>query len=237
MKDTGDNIYSNSGLWTFGGDTPTKFDDHVSKSVPLYYEGHDLICSLSEFFVPQNGNVLHLGSSTGVLTNKLAKILKTRNAKVVGLEKEKEMIKEASSRENNTNVSFLNEDINSYDMGENLNNLIVSYYTIQFIHPSLRQDVINKIYKSLMWGGALFMFEKVRGSDARFQDIFNCFYQDFKIKKGYSPDQILAKQNSLKSYLEPFSRQGNIDLLKRAGFMDIESVMKFACFEGFIAIK
>ncbi len=81
------------------------------------------------------------------------------------------------------------------------------------------------------------MFEKVRGSDARFQDIFNCFYQDFKIKKGYSPDQILAKQNSLKSYLEPFSRQGNIDLLKRAGFMDIESVMKFACFEGFIAIK
>ena len=42
---------------------------------------------------------------------------------VIGLEKEKEMIKEASSRKNNSNVSFINEDITSYEMGENLNNL------------------------------------------------------------------------------------------------------------------
>ena len=102
---------------------------------------------------------------------------------VIGLEKEKEMIKEASSRKNNSNVSFVNDDITTYEIGENLNNLVVSYYTIQFIHPSLRQDVINKIYQSLMWGGALFMFEKVRGSDARFQDIFNCFIKILKLKR------------------------------------------------------
>lgn len=237
MDNTGDNIYSQSGLWTFGGNTPVNFDSHVSKSVPLYEEGHELICAMSEFFVPQNGNVLHIGSSTGVLTNKIAETLKHRDVNIKAIEIEEEMIKEAESRNYAPNLSFHNEDITTCDIGKNNNNLIVSYYTIQFIHPSLRQRVIEKIYDSLMWGGAFMMFEKVRGSDARFQDIFNCFYQEYKFKKGYKSEEILAKQKSLKSILEPFSRQGNLDMLKRAKFIDIESIMKYTCFEGFLAIK
>ena len=237
MDNTGDNIFSESGMWTFGGNTPLNFDEHVSKSVPFYKEGHELVCAMSEFFVPQNGNVLHIGSSTGVLTNQLANNLKGRNAEITGIEIDSKMIKEAQSRNYEKNLTFINEDINSYDIGKNCNNLIISYYTIQFIHPSLRQSVIEKIYESLMWGGAFIMFEKVRGSDARFQDIFNCFYQEYKIKKGYNSDEVLAKQKSLKSILEPFSRQGNLDMLKRAKFVDIESIMKYACFEGFLAIK
>ena len=37
--------------------------------------------------------------------------------------------------------------------------------------------------------------------------------------------------------MEPFSTQGNIDLMKRAGFVDIMPVSKWVCFEGFLAIK
>jgi tRNA (cmo5U34)-methyltransferase len=37
--------------------------------------------------------------------------------------------------------------------------------------------------------------------------------------------------------MEPFSSQGNIDMLKRAGFVDIVTVQKYVCFEGFLAIK
>ena len=46
-----------------------------------------------------------------------------------------------------------------------------------------------------------------------------------------------GKANSLIGILEPFSSQGNIDLLKRAGFKDICTVSKLLCFEGFLAIK
>jgi tRNA (cmo5U34)-methyltransferase len=35
----------------------------------------------------------------------------------------------------------------------------------------------------------------------------------------------------------PFSTQGNIDLMKRAGFVDIMSILKYVNFEGFLAIK
>ena len=60
--------------------------------------------------------------------------------------------------------------------------MIVSYYTIQFIHPKHRQQLFDKIFKALNWGGALLLFEKTRASDARFQDINTAIYNEFKIK-------------------------------------------------------
>ena len=87
------------------------------------------------------------------------------------------------------------------------------------------------------WGGAFLLFEKVRAPDARFQDIISLVYNEFKLKNLYSPGDIISKSRSLKGVLEPFSTRGNLDLLKRAGFKDITTVMKYLCFEGFLAIK
>lgn len=81
------------------------------------------------------------------------------------------------------------------------------------------------------------LFEKVRGADARFQDILTTLYNDYKIRRGYSAEDIVSKTRSLKGVLEPFSTQGNIDMLKRAGFVDINSAQKYLCFEEFLAIK
>ena len=80
-------------------------------------------------------------------------------------------------------------------------------------------------------------FEKVRYSDARFQDIFTTLYNDYKLEMGYSHEEILNKTRSLKGVMEPFSTNGNLDMLKRAGFKDITTVIKDICFQGFIAIK
>ena len=51
MKSVGDNISAEKANWTFGGDVANSFDDHVSKSVPLYKEGHILVSGLSDFFI------------------------------------------------------------------------------------------------------------------------------------------------------------------------------------------
>ena len=126
-------------------------------------------------------------------------------------------------------------DINLYDFKKA--DLIVSNYTIQFIEPRLRQQLFNKIYESLNWGGALLLFEKVRAPDARFQDIISSLYMDFKLENDFSPSEIIAKSRSLKGVLEPFSTKANIDMMRRAGFEDVTSVMKYLCFEGFLAIK
>ena len=132
-------------------------------------------------------------------------------------------------------MHIITDDILQHDFEES--DFIVAYYTIQFVRPSERQRLFDKIYNSLKWGGALLFFEKVRSCDARFQDIMTNMYAEYKLNNGYTPDEIMGKSKSLKGILEPFSTQGNLGLLKRAGFVDFMTVMKYVCFEGFLAIK
>lgn len=237
MKSVGDNISAEKANWTFGGDIANSFDDHVSKSVPLYKEGHDLVLGLSDFFIKNDSVVYEIGCSTGALISKLAASHQKREgAKFVGVDVEQGMIDFAKNRYDQIiNLEFLHDDIMNLEMEES--DFIVAYYTVQFIRPSLRQKLIDKLYSKLKWGGALVLFEKVRGSDARFQDILSTLYSEYKLQQGYTPDDIVAKSLSLKGVLEPFSTQGNIDMLKRAGFLDVNTVQKYLCFEGFLAIK
>ena len=53
---------------------------------------------------------------------------------------------------------------------------------MQFIAPKKRQLLFDKIYNSLNWGGAFVLCEKIRGSDARFQDILNFYILILKLK-------------------------------------------------------
>ena len=242
MSNVGDNINSERADWKFSGEVTKTFDTHVSKSVPMYLEGHDLICDLSDFFVKSDSVVYELGCSTGTLLLKLAEHNSNKHAAhFIGIDIEPDMVefaenkRKAASSSDFPLVTFIADDALTMNMEPT--DLVICYYTVQFIRPSQRQELINEIYQKMNWGGALLLFEKVRGADARFQDIITSLYTDYKLRVGYTPDNIILKARSLKGVLEPFSTQGNIDMLKRAGFQDINTIQKYLCFEGFLAIK
>ncbi len=231
----GDNIVTKNAGWKFSGKMVEDFEEHVAKSVPLYDEGHDIILKISDYFVKDDSICYEIGTSTGILSYKLADRFRDRDAKFIGIDIEEDMIRIAKERYKLDNLKFICDDI--LDFHFELSDFITSYYVVQFIRPSHRQLLIDKIYKSLNWGGAFLYFEKVRAPDARFQDIMTGVYNEYKLEQGYTPDEIIQKSRSLKGVLEPFSTQGNIDMLKRAGFIDIMTVAKFGPFEGILAIK
>ncbi len=233
----GENIVAKEASWSFSGEVPKTFSDHVKRSVPYYESGHDLICKVSDFFVRDNSTNYELGVSTGALIGKMARQHAHRkDTQFVGIDCEKSMIAQAKKEVGKLkNVKLEVGDIITYPYKKS--NFIVSYYTMQFIPPHVRQEVFNKIYKSLNWGGGFVFFEKVRACDARFQDMMQTLYVDYKLEQNYSSDEIVYKAKSLKGVLEPFSTQGNLDLLKRAGFVDTMSIFKYVSFEGFLAIK
>lgn len=239
MTKVGDGISATNAGWTFSGAVADTFDDHVSKSVPLYHQGHDLICAVSDFFVKPDSTVYEIGSSTGSLSLKLAERNKAKaGTSFIGIDIEPDMVEHAKKKAAAAglgNTAFNADDVVTMEFQSA--DLIIAYYTVQFIRPSVRQLLINKIYNALHWGGAFILFEKVRAPDARFQDIATLLYNDYKLERGYSSDEIISKSRSLKGVLEPFSTQGNIDLLQRAGFKDIMSIQKYICFEGMLAIK
>jgi len=220
---TGDRIKADNASWSFAGDVAKNFDDHVSKSVPQYLEGHGLVVDISDFFLQRGSVCYEIGASTGALIEKVALHNKSKKIKAIGIDVEKDMVAFARKKCAKSPVSFLHGDVSAIELEKA--DLIIAYYTIQFIPPKRRQEVINQIYEALNWGGAFVMFEKVRACDARFQDILTSMYLDYKLRNGYTPEEVLAKMRSLKGILEPFSTQGNLDLMERAGFKDVISVM------------
>jgi tRNA (cmo5U34)-methyltransferase len=239
MDGVGDGLQAGNARWSFGGKTALQFDDHVSKSVPMYTEGHQIVCDLSDFFLSAGSTCYELGCSTGELTMKLGLHNQGKDqTRFVGIDLEPAMIDLAKQKTADLDlglIDFVVDDVLQADISNA--DLVVAYYTVQFIRPSERQRLIDRIYSALNWGGAFLLFEKVRANDARFQDITTSLYNEYKIAQGYSPEEIFSKSRSLKGVLEPFSTQGNLDLMARAGFQDVLSIFKYLSFEGFLAIK
>lgn len=233
----GHEIDTNRASWSFEGDVADTFVQHVRLSVPYYDAGHDLVCALSDYFCHDDSVCYEMGVSTGQLLRKLAEHHAHKpSIRWVGIDPVENMI--AKAREHcaglpNAELTVGDALTHEFDKAD----LFVSYYCIQFVHPRQRQDLFNRIYERLNWGGALIMFEKVRAPDARFQDIMVSLYNDYKAQHGFSPEEILNKTASLKGVLEPFSTEGNLGLLRRAGFTDTMTVFKYLCFEGFLAVK
>jgi tRNA (cmo5U34)-methyltransferase len=152
------------GAWDFKQDVAKNFYSHINKSVPLYKEGHELILKLSDFFLKDKSICYDLGCSTSDLLIKLSKYTNKKKVKFIGLDIEKDMIgvsKKKIKKSKVSNIVVLNKDFSDAKFLKS--DLIISYYSIQFVDPKKRQQILNKIYKSLNWGGCFVMFEKFRG--------------------------------------------------------------------------
>ena len=233
----GDDITAERSAWSFGDGVAEAFPEHAERSIPWYRDGHELICYLSDFFVAPDSTVYDMGCSTGALLQQLAAHNRHKpGVRWIGLDREQAMIERARR----TCAGLENVELQCRDIltGELKGaDMIIAYYTIQFVEERRRQALFDRIYQALNWGGAFILFEKVGAPDSRFQDMMSCLYREFKQRNGFSSDEILNKELSLKGVLKPFSTAGNLGLLNRAGFTDVMTVMKYVCFEGFLAIK
>lgn len=234
----GNKIKAKNSSWTFGANVPKIFSKHIKNSVPFYDEGHKICLQLSDFFLKNKSSCYDFGCSTGTMLSKMSD-RHDKRINFYGVDNVKEMIKQAKKEnktsKNSNKLKFINNDFLKMKLKKS--DLIISYYTIQFIAPKFRQSILNKIYTNLNWGGAFIMFEKIRASDARFQDIFSITYNDFKLTNNFTPSEIIYKTKSLKGVMEPFSDFGNMSLLKRAGFKDIAPVFQWLSFKGYLCIK
>ena len=164
-------------FWDF--DTVVKeFDNHISKSVPGYLECQNLVSDISVFFIKKNSTIYDIGCSTGTFAKLVYKKNIEKKVNSIAYDISDKMIKYAKNKK--SKIKFIKKNIMTVNFKKS--DFISSMYTIQFLHPKDRQELINKIYKSLNWGGAFILFEKIRAKDARFQDLLNFLLFDYKKK-------------------------------------------------------
>jgi tRNA (cmo5U34)-methyltransferase len=230
----GDGIRTLAGSWTFGGDVPDAFDSHVARSVPAYSECHELITDLADQLLPAGGRCYDLGCSTGALTALLAERLAPRRAEVIGVDREPGMIARASARCSQlSRVRFQTTALEELDFEPA--DLVVSFYTLQFVPLRERPQVVQRIRRALEPAGALILFEKALAPTARTQEVAVGAYLDWKRRQGFSDDEIAAKTRSIRGVLQPLSPDENEAMLLRAGFREVMQVFRWVLFEGLVA--
>ncbi|MGW4808644.1 methyltransferase domain-containing protein [Kitasatospora sp. NPDC004272] len=236
LLDVGDGIVPIDTRWSFAGGTPQKFDNHVSKSVPLYSEGHALISQCVEFFSRRGGVIIDVGCSTGTLLAQIAAKECCKDVSLIGFDIEADMVRVARQRcRELENVTIRQGDMLSVDY--NGANAVIMYYTLQFLPPGDRHTAMRMVCDGLVEGGGLLLFEKTLEPDSRTQDIVQQLYAEFKLDNGFDPDEIYQKAHSLRSVMAPQRSSETHDLLREVGFTSITTIQKYLHFEGILAIK
>ncbi|EAY1318811.1 methyltransferase domain-containing protein [Salmonella enterica] len=222
--------------WAFDNNVVPYFDSHVQQSVPVYLEGHELICFISDFFVRDNAIIYEVGSSTGALINKIFdRHHMKNNVRFIGIEPVKSMVEQAKKQSKGKHIEYINECIEVVELEPC--NLIVSYYCVQFIEMGNREYIFHKFYEKLQPGGALIIFEKEIINDSKINEIVESCYLKFKLKQGFSIDEVLSKKFSLEGVMNTNTENQNIRLLMNAGFTQFETIMKYGEFHGYLCIK
>ncbi|MFT7824789.1 MAG: carboxy-S-adenosyl-L-methionine synthase CmoA [Sulfurimonas sp.] len=212
------------------------FDDMLSRSVPFYDEVRKLIISMILAEQGEEKKVLDLGSSTAKFLLDLDSKLDAR-MHLKGIDNSQAMLDRARQKCQafGANIELELADMLEYDFGGE--DFIVANYTLQFIRPMQRPDLIQKIYKGLHDGGIFVFSEKVVFADKKLDKQLIDIYYDYKKEQGYSAYEIAQKREALENVLIPFTIEENIQMCKKAGFKQISTLFQWGNFVTFAARK
>jgi len=212
------------------------FDDMLSRSVPFYDEVRALVISLILAEQEEGKKVLDLGSST-------AKFLLDLHSKMdaqmhlKGLDNSQAMLDRAEQKCKafGANIELELADMLTY--GYSREDIIVANYTLQFIRPMQRMELVKKLHDGLSEDGIFIFSEKVVFEDKKLDKDMIDIYYDYKKEQGYSEYEIAQKREALENVLIPFTIKENIQMCKDAGFKNIETVFQWANFVTFVVKK
>ncbi len=222
------------------------FDDMLERSIPFY----DEVMNLSIYFIQQHlaANtqniqqipiIYDLGSSTGNLLLRLATTLEQHKIKahLYGIDNAVAMIEHAKLKNMamGFDIEFLHADFLTFDFMPA--NIFLAFYTMQFVRPLQRQDMIQKIYNALHNDGIFLFAEKVISQDSKLEGQMIACYYDYKAKQGYTHKEIYKKREALENVLVPYSVEENCAMLRSCGFKHIEILFKWVNFTLFLARK
>jgi len=220
----------------FDEEVAAVFDDMLLRSVPFYSESQ----KITEFFVLKNladgGTMYDLGCSTASLLLNIHRKL-SFEATLIGLDNSEAMLNQARKKceAYGAKIEVKNADILEYEYEKA--DVFVSNYTLQFIRPLVREELVKKIALSLKKDGIFMFSEKVISHHSKLnKDLIECYY-DFKKEQGYSEYEIMQKREALENVLVPYSEEENIKMALNSGFSHCEVVFRWANFATFMAIK
>ena len=226
----------------FDAEVAEAFDDMVERSVPFYKEQQTMIARLArEFWLPET-IAYDLGCATGTTLLVLAEH-KPPGARLIGYDSSEAMLGKARAKVEaagrSQEIELRRGDLDDDPIRISLEqaSFVCMDWTLQFVRPTRRLDLVSRIYRELEEGGAFVLCEKVLAGDANLSRRFVEFHHDFKRSQGYTDGEIVRKREALEKVLAPYRIDENVDLLRRAGFQVVETCFQWFNFAAFVCVK
>lgn len=241
-----DNIYQDQSLlpedFVFDDRVVRVFPDMIRRSVPGYGLIVPSIALLARRYARDGTNIYDLGCSLGAVSFAILDALAARDCRLVAVDNASEMIERfrsiAAKRENRADGATLNiveDDI--LDVPVENASVVVCNFTLQFIDPARRAELLKRIAGGMRPGGILVLSEKVQFGDEEEQRLQLAWHLDFKRAQGYSELEIARKRDALERTLRPETVDSHLSRLERAGFRGAYRWFQCFNFVSLVAIR
>ena len=211
------------------------FPDMIRRSVPGYDTVIDMTGVLAAEYVQPDSCCYDLGCSLGASLLAMHRGLQTGRCRLIGIDNSAEMLQQARNYlpldDSRTPIELRCADVTQVEISNA--SMVVLNFTLQFIAPPKRLELLNRIRRGLLPGGILLLSEKISFADPRQQALQIEMHHAFKRANGYGELEISQKRNALDKVLIPETIERHRERLAQAGFR--RSQRWFQCF-NFISL-
>nr|WP_244651026.1 MULTISPECIES: carboxy-S-adenosyl-L-methionine synthase CmoA [unclassified Pseudomonas] len=228
--------------FAFNEDVVRVFPDMIKRSVPGYPTIVENLGVLAAQFAKPNTTLYDLGSSLGAVTQALRRHVRAEGCQVIAIDNSQAMVERCREYLNAQNSMFqellpvdvIEGDILALDFKPA--SVIALNFTLQFIPPAQRLELLTRIHQALVPGGALILSEKLRFEDDQQHDLLTDLHIAFKRANGYSDLEIAQKRSAIENVMKPDSLEENRDRLLAAGFSKVVPWFQCLNFASMIAL-
>lgn len=183
--------------WTFH-DTgvASEFDSHVREQLPWYDLVTSAVAHIARHYIPDNGLVYDIGSSTGNVSRSLADCIHARKASLVAIDNSQEMVSRYQGLGTAICADAMSFEYENFDVA-------ILFLLLMFLPVSERKDFVNTLYRRIKPGGALIIVDKVSIPQTYLSTVLHRLTIAGKVSAGCSASDIIAKELSLAGVQRP----------------------------------
>ena len=188
------------GAWSFDADgVADAFDNHVREQLPWYDLATDALVHIARHYIPDGGLVYDVGASTGNVGTAIQGIIEDRDARLVAIEKSKEMSARYKGPGRLVTADAIDYKFEPFDFA-------VVFLTAIFMPVSKRQALLDNLLKAINDGGAIVLVERMEAGSGYVSTINARLTLANKLRSGATADNIVAKELSLSGVQRPMSK-------------------------------
>lgn len=238
--------YPKKSVFEFDEEVSSIFPDMAARSIPMYNEVHRMHAAMvlsSYATVADVIKITDVGASRGKfyqeICNQLHSVKDTNKKPTIeytAMDTSPDMVRLLRRDFPEISVVELTESNAPEELKEK-QDVIVMFYTLQFMRVADRRRLMQWVWRNLRYGGLFIFGNKIAQSDGLVGIYENREYINFRLANGYSIEEIEAKTEALRNVMWPLSKNAMRDTLRSLGFYDVTETTKWLQFSTGVAVK